>query len=77
MHRENFLTNLHPTKSQSYEAEAEIQRVVQIPNVQQVPVQQVNIEPQAVIQTSQVATTIEASPIQAQSGQTPVAVDKE
>ena len=69
------MTNLHPTKSQSYEAEAEIQHVVQIPNVQQVPIQQVNIEPQAVTQTSQVAT-METSPIQDQSGQTPV-VDKE
>ena len=50
--------------------------MVQIPNVQQVPFQQVNIEPQAVIQTTQVAT-METSPVQAQSGQTPVGIDKE
>ena len=67
---------MHPTKSQSYAAEAEIQHVVQNPNFQQVPIQQVNIEHQAVIQTTQVAT-METSPVQAQSGQTPVGIDKE
>ena len=66
---------LHPTKSQSYAAETQIHQMVQLPNGQQVPIQRVNIDPQAVIQTTQVAT-METSPMQDQSGQTLV-VDKE
>ena len=68
--------NWPPTNSQSYVAETQIHQMVQLPNDQQVPIE-ANIEPQAVIQTPQVATTMESPSIQAESGATSGLIDEE